>query len=131
MPLPGPPPTKPHDARRRSYVAAHSVLGFDGSTIRAVAPTPGLRYSVFVHDLPPSGVMNTPRSGLAGKRRPMAATHAMSGLRGCTTTRAIASVSLSPMCVNVLPASVLLNMPSPNDELWRLFGSPVPTYRIL
>ena len=37
-------------------------------------------------------------------------------------------VSRSPMWVNVLPASVVLYMPSPNDEVWRLLGSPVPMY---
>src|SRR5262245_32203374 len=36
MPLPGPPPAKPHDVRRRWYVAANRVFGFDGSITRSV-----------------------------------------------------------------------------------------------
>ena len=31
MPLPGPPPLKPHGCRRRWYEAAKSTFGFDGS----------------------------------------------------------------------------------------------------
>jgi hypothetical protein len=46
---------------------------------------------------------------------------------GCTTMRAMLCVSFSPMNFQVLPASVDLYTPPPNDELWRLFGSPVPT----
>ena len=37
-------------------------------------------------------------------------------------------VSRRPMWVKVFPPSVVLYMPSPNDELCLLFGSPVPTY---
>src|SRR2546427_13148904 len=39
-------------------------------------------------------------------------------------------VSAMPMFFQVLPPSVDLYIPSPHDELWRLFGSPVPTQTI-
>src|SRR5262249_51776066 len=35
--------------------------------------------------------------------------------------------SSRPMCFQVSPPSADLYTPSPHDELWRLFASPVPT----
>ena len=82
---------------------------------------------VLVHVFPPSIVLKRPRSLFGPNRWPTAATYTMFGFVGCTTTRAIDWVSFRPMLTNVLPASVDLYIPSPNDELCLLFGSPVPT----
>src|SRR5437868_3208377 len=98
--------------------------------IRSVAPVFASTVSVRFHVLPPSLLMKTPRSGFGPKRCPLAATHSTSGLVGCTTTRAMDCVSRRPICVNVFPPSVDLYIPSPNEEDWRLFDSPVPTYRM-
>src|SRR6266571_5545121 len=55
----------------------------------------------------------------------------MSGLRGCTRTRAICRVSSSPTCFQVLPASVDLYTPSPCETFPRIGDSPMPTYTTL
>src|SRR5688572_12327097 len=128
MPLPGPPPTKQHAVRRRWYVAANSVFGFDGSIAISVAPVFSSTYSTLFQLWPPFVLLKTPRSAFGPNRFPTAATHTMSGFVGCTMMRAIDCVSRSPTCVNVRPPSVERYMPSPNDELCRLFASPVPTY---
>src|SRR6266487_3388298 len=52
----------------------------------------------------------------------------MSGLVGCTRTRAICCVSARPRNVQVLPPSVVFQTPSPCDTLPRIGNSPVPTY---
>src|SRR5205085_10667917 len=52
----------------------------------------------------------------------------MSGLVGCTRTRAICCVSARPSEVHVLPPSVVFQTPSPWDTLPRIGNSPVPTY---
>ena len=52
----------------------------------------------------------------------------MFGSRGCTITRPSVCEFSKPIRVNVLPASVLLYIPSPYDVVWRLFASPVATY---
>src|SRR5437764_14402692 len=52
----------------------------------------------------------------------------MSGLVGCTRTRAICCVSARPRNVQVLPPSVVFHTPSPWDTLPRIGNSPVPTY---
>ena len=130
MPAPGPPAAKPKAVRRRVYVAAKRMSGLVGWMMRSVAPVLASTVSVRLQVRPPSVVMYTPRSGLAPKRWPTAATHTTSGFVGCTITRAMDCVSRRPLCVNVLPPSVDLYIPSPNEELWRLFGSPVPTYRM-
>src|SRR5438067_5508508 len=52
----------------------------------------------------------------------------MSGLVGCTRTRAICCVSARPRNVQVLPPSVVFHTPSPCDTLPRIGNSPVPTY---
>src|SRR6188474_600627 len=43
----------------------------------------------------------------------------------------MAVVASSPMCVQVLPASMDRYIPFPHEELWRLFCSPVPNQRML
>jgi hypothetical protein len=52
----------------------------------------------------------------------------MSGFVGCTRTRLIWRVSLSPRKLHVLPPSVVFQTPSPCDTLPRMAYSPVPTY---
>src|SRR5438477_11892562 len=52
----------------------------------------------------------------------------MSGLVGCTRTRAICCVSARPTNVQVLPPSVVFHTPSPWDTLPRIGKSPVPPY---
>ncbi len=53
--------------------------------------------------------------------------YTMFGFFRWTTTRPMLWVSFSPTYSNVLPALTDLKMPAPNEELWRLFASPVPT----
>src|SRR6266581_4470160 len=69
-----------------------------------------------------------PRSALGPNAWPCAATYTMSGLVGCTRTRAICRVSARPTDVHVLPPSVVFQTPSPCDTLPRTAYSPVPTY---
>src|SRR5688572_32634348 len=51
----------------------------------------------------------------------------MSGFCGLMAIAEMRSVSLRPMCCHVLPPSVDLYTPSPNETLLRTFDSPVPT----
>src|SRR5258706_1140563 len=126
MPLPGPPPLKPHALRWRWYIAAYSVSGVRGSITRSVAPVLSSTNSDFVHVAPPSVVLNTPRSALGPQRWPTAATYTMSGFSGWITTRPTCRVARKPIARQVRPASVDLYTPSPHEELWRLLASPVP-----
>src|SRR3989442_963653 len=52
----------------------------------------------------------------------------MSGLVGCTRTRAICCVSARPSEVHVLPPSVVFQTPSPWDTLPRIGNSPAARY---
>src|SRR5262245_525602 len=52
----------------------------------------------------------------------------MSGLVGWTITRPMVPVSVRPMCVQVLPASVDLYIPVPGRLARKMLSSPVPTY---
>src|SRR5690349_25002249 len=63
-PLPAPPPLKPQGVRRRWYDAANRILGLDASIATSVKPVSLSTKLVFVHVLPPSVVLNRPRSGL-------------------------------------------------------------------
>src|SRR6516165_2637762 len=85
-------------------------------------------YFTFFQVLPPSLLLNKPRSGLEPNRCPIAATYTILGLVGSTATRPIDCVSSRPMCSQVLPPSFVPQTPSPIEELWRLLASPVPTY---
>ena len=70
-----------------------------------------------------------PRSAFGPYTWPSAATHTMSGFVGCTRTRAdLLASRRGRRSVHVLPASVVLNTPSPCDTLPRIAYSPVPTY---
>ena len=61
-PLPGPPPTKPHAVRCRSYIAAQRLFGLVGSITSSVPPVLSVTNSVLVQFFPPSVVMKMPRS---------------------------------------------------------------------
>src|SRR5439155_12273650 len=80
--------------------------------------------------LPPSAVLYTPRSGFAPHKCPSAATYTTSGFFGWITIRPMCRVASSPIFFQVFPPSRDLYAPSPQEELWRLFGSPVPTHTI-
>ena len=71
---------------------------------------------------------NTPRSGLASYKCPMAATKTTLAFLGSMAILPMCCVSSSPMCVHVLPASVDLYMPLPYPIESRSVDSPVPTY---
>src|SRR5512143_1430249 len=68
-----------------------------------------------------------PRSPPEPNSGPVAATSTTLSLEGSMTTRLMCCDSRSPMFVNVLPPSVDFHTPSPQEVLWRLFDSPVPT----
>src|ERR1051325_11411958 len=97
MPLPGPPPLKPHGTRRRWYDAAYSVFGFDGSITTSVNPVFSSMNFVFVQVAPPSVVLYSPRSLFGPNRCPSAATYATFGSFGLTTMRAMVWASFRPM----------------------------------
>ena len=59
--------------------------------------------------------------------RPSAATYTMSGSVGCTTMRAMTSVSFSPLNSHVSPPSADLKIPPPGEMELRESSSPVPT----
>src|SRR6185503_16022053 len=82
--------------------------------------------SVFSHFLPPSVVRYIPRPLWLAS--PWADTTTRLGSFGSTTILLIFVVSSRPMCVHVLPASVDLYMPSPDDPPTE---SPVPRYTML
>src|SRR5262245_52115056 len=125
--VPGPPPLKPQEVRRRWYDAAYRVFVSTGSITMSVKPVSSSMNLTLAQVLPPSVVLYIPRSLFGPNRRPSAATYTVLASFGSTTMRAMVCVSFNPTLVNVLPPSVDLLIPSPKLELWRLFGSPVPT----
>src|SRR5437660_5494250 len=128
MALSGPPPLKPKGVRRRSYAAAYKVSGLSGSMATSLTPVSSLIFSTCDQVLPPSAVLYTPRSGFAPHKCPSAATYTTSGFFGWITIRPMCRVASSPIFFQVFPPSRDLYAPSPQEELWRLFGSPVPTH---
>src|SRR5438445_3700572 len=130
MALSGPPPLKPKGVRRRSYAAAYKVSGLSGSMATSLTPVSSLIFSTCDQVLPPSAVLYTPRSGFAPHKCPSAATYTTSGFFGWITIRPMCRVASSPIFFQVFPPSRDLYAPSPQEELWRLFGSPVPTHTI-
>src|ERR1019366_7047517 len=86
--------------------------------------------STFFQLLPPSVERNTPRSALDAYRCPIAATNTTFGFFGSTAMRPMCCVSSSPMCDQLLPASVDLYMPLPYPIESRSVHSPVPTYTV-
>src|SRR4029077_11045551 len=77
--------------------------------------------------LPPSVVLNTPRSGFSPHTCPRAATQATLGSFGSSTTRWMCSVFSSPRWVQVRPPPREREMPLRIETLLRGFPSPVPT----
>ncbi len=69
-----------------------------------------------------------PRSSLSVHSWPEAATYTTSGFVGWITIRGIVWVSVSPICVQLSPASVDLYTPDPAIELRKMFASPVPIH---
>src|SRR5256886_5199481 len=128
MALSGPPPLNPKGVRRRSYAAAYSVSGLSGSMAMSLTPVSSLIFSTCDQVFPPSTVLYTPRSGFGPHRCPSAATYTISGFFGWITIRPMWRVASSPMFFQVFPPSSDLYAPSPQEELCRLFGSPVPTH---
>src|SRR5256886_5973186 len=128
MALSGPPPLNPKGVRRRSYAAAYSVSGLSGSMAMSLTPVSSLIFSTCDQVFPPSTVLYTPRSGFGPHRCPSAATYTISGLFGWITIRPMWRVASSPIFFQVFPLSSDLYAPSPQEELCRLFGSPVPTH---
>src|SRR5579859_7098866 len=80
--LSGPLSTICHGFRSLSYIAAYRVEGDCRLMTRSIAPTPSLTKRIFFHVLPPSVVLNTPRSALRENRWPIAATYTTSGFVG-------------------------------------------------
>jgi hypothetical protein len=68
-------------------MAANSLFGLPGSVARSAAPVRGSTYSTFLQVLPPSVVLNTPRSAFSPHAWPMAATQATFGSVGWRTMR--------------------------------------------
>src|SRR6516165_2677187 len=87
MPLPGPPPFMQHALRRRWYVEAYRILALVGSITRSFAPVSSSTVRTAFHVLPPSVVLNTPRSPPGPHRLPVAATNTTSLFRGSMTMR--------------------------------------------
>src|SRR5437899_6040353 len=127
IPPPGPPDTSCHGLRCACQKAAYRTSGLLGSRTRSEIPVESLRNSTLFHVLPPSVVLYTPRSAFGPKACPCAPTHTMSGLAACTRTRESCYVPASPTQAQVLPPSVVLNTPAPDDPLPRIGYSPVPT----
>src|SRR5450759_836303 len=105
-PLPGPPLDIEYSTRKASQSAANMTFGLCGSIAMSTAPVLLSRNSTLRQVLPPSVLLNTPRSSLGTLYLPKSATNTMSGFVGWMRIREIASDSLKPMCVHVLPASV-------------------------
>src|SRR6185437_552393 len=73
-PLPGPPLDICHDVLYACHSAAYRTSGWFGSMDRSIAPLLSSRYSTFRHVLPPSTLLNTPRSAFGADGWPSAAT---------------------------------------------------------
>src|SRR5688500_19000109 len=113
----------------RSQLAASRMFGFVGCICTSMNPVvafaPGLMSCQVV---PPSVVLYRPRSPPVFHAGPSAATYATLALVGCTTMRPMCCDLSRPIGFQVMPPSVLLNMPHPGSIELREFGSPVPRY---
>src|SRR5579863_124126 len=127
MPLPGPPLENVQCLRDICHIAAYTTCGLDGSIAMLIAPVSSLTYRTFCQVLPPSVVLNTPRSGLVPNKWPSAATYTTSGSLGSIIIQLMIWVSANPMNVQVFPPSVDLYIPSPVRTVLRGAESPVPT----
>jgi hypothetical protein len=92
-----------------------------------ITPVFSSTYRTLCHVVPPSVVLNSPRSSLGPHRRPQAPTYTMLGSSAWIVIRPIWKLSRSPMFFHVFPPSVDLYTPSPHDTELRGFCSPVPT----
>src|SRR5260370_42045231 len=63
-----------HGLRSKLHIPAYRMLGFVGSISRSATLCWLSMYRVLVHDLPPSVVINTPRSSLVPNAWPSAPT---------------------------------------------------------
>src|SRR6185503_5845592 len=95
-----------HGLRWPRHIHAYSTSGFDGFTSRSAAPIESDTYSTLRQFLPPSVLLNTPRSSLFLNALPIAATHTVFGLVGCTRTAPICPDSYRPANDQLLPPSV-------------------------
>src|SRR6266705_4163720 len=129
-PLPGPPLDIWYSTRYASHSAANITFGFRRSIATSAAPVLPSLNSTFFHVVPPSELLNTPRSSLGTLYLPKSATNTMSGLVGWIRIFAIASESEKPTWVQVLPASVDLYTPSPGMMLPRMHDSPMSMYTV-
>ncbi len=102
----GPPLMMSQPLRKPRYIPAYTSFGFDMLIATTRAPVSLFTKSVFFHVLPPSAVLNTPRSAFGPNGEPSAAAHTMSGFVGWTTMEPICPVSFRPMNSHVRPASV-------------------------
>ena len=108
---------------------ANSTAGLCGSSVSPEQPVFSSTNSTRVQVLPPSIVRYTPRSCCGPVARPSAHTYTMSALVGLTRIRPMRPVWSSPMCCQVMPASVDLYTPSPITSASRMaHASPVPAH---
>src|SRR3954447_19777875 len=118
-----------NSSRCRCQVATSIVSGLAGLT--AISITPVLSSSsgrTFFQVLPPSVVLNSPRSPPGPYSRPRAPTNTVSGLVGWIQILPIWYEAFRPMFFQVLPPSVDLYTPSPNETELRGLASPVLTH---
>src|SRR5688500_1938028 len=123
IPEPAPPETSCHGRRCACQKPAYSTLGLFGSITRSTTPVESLRKRILSQELPPSFERNTPRSGFDPYTCPSTPAYTRSGFVGCTTTSAMCLVFASPFSVQVRPASVDFQRPSPCDTLPRIGNS--------
>src|SRR5690242_16040753 len=116
-----------HGACCCCHKVAYTICGLDGSESTSSPLVYSSLYNTFWKVLPPSVERKMPRSGFGPYGWPIAATNSRSGVCGSTITCEIFWVSRRPRCVQVLPASVDLYMPSPMVPSGRMMPSPLPT----
>src|SRR5438045_3444506 len=97
-----------HGFRWPRHMLAMITLEFPGAISRSVAPVLSEMKSTFRQVLPPSVVLETPRSGLFLKAFPCAATYATLGFTGSTRTAPIWPASYRSRNDQVRPPSVVL-----------------------
>ena len=105
-PLPGPPLSRPQVFISSCHMPAKAMRGLLGSSTTSEQPVFLSTKRTLSHVLPPSAVRKTPRSGCGPYAWPRAQARTTSGFRGSIAILPIRPVRSSPMCVQVLPASV-------------------------
>ncbi len=95
-----------HGRRSPRHAPAYISSGFAGFIASETTPVRSLMKSTFFQLLPPSVVLNTPRSELGPNGWPRAATYATSALRGWIFNAPICPTSGRPAKVQLFPASV-------------------------